>query len=289
MIEQTIDTLKMRPFITSVSSSLGKGISNVSSINKIGQLWRSYLKSREASAICQHFSSFFAFEVAKNNELKNAVYGLRHQVYCEELEYEDLRENRMETDEFDAYSDYCLVKHFASDCYAGTVRIVNPQDASQALPIQKYCSDTIKEGQFHPDNFDSNEICEISRLAVPEVFRRRKIDKFAGAATGNINRHTYSETELRCFPFIAIGLYFSAASLALQLGKKHAYVMMEPRLARNMRLVGIDFVQIGPVVNYHGRRAPYYINADLLYKNLNSGFKYMLNHIMDNVRQDLSA
>jgi N-acyl amino acid synthase of PEP-CTERM/exosortase system len=281
MITQAFETFKMRPLVNSVATA--------SSVKKLGNLWRSYLKSREATKICQHFSHFFAFEVAVNDELKSKVYGLRHKVYCDELHYEDARPNGMETDEFDTFSDYCLIKHFSSDSYAGTVRIVNPKQDGELLPIQKYCSDTITEHQFHPDNFGIDEICEISRLAVPDEFRRRRIDKFAGAATGNINRHTYSEKELRCFPFIAIGLYFAAASLALQLGKKHAYVMMEPRLARNMRLVGIDFVQIGPVVSYHGRRAPFYINADLLYKNLNSGFKYMLNHIMENVKQDLCA
>merc|ERR1712000_558751 len=104
---------------------------------------------------------------------------------------------------------------------------------------------------------------------------------------GAINTKTYSENELRCFPFIAIGLYFSAAALAMKQGIQHAYVMMEPRLARSMRFIGIKFDQIGPVIDYHGRRAPYYINQPILLKNLSRGFKTMLSHISRNVNKQL--
>ena len=109
------------------------------------------------------------------------------------------------------------------------------------------------------------------------------MDKFSGAAIGVINEHTYSENELRCFPFIAIGLYFSAAALVIHNDIKHTYVMMEPRLARSMRFIGIQFEQIGPVVDYHGKRAPYYINPTLLFHNLRPSFRVMLNDIQETI------
>jgi len=266
-------TKKTNQFFASLRKSLN-----------VKKTWGSILKIREANVICSHFTQFFTFNVANTESLEHQAYKIRHQVYCEELAYEPINENGLETDEFDTHSSYCLIKHSSSDLYAGTVRIVNSSvDNEEILPIEKYCLDTITELDYAPSNFPRGEICEISRLAVPSIFRRRQIDKFPGAATGNFNEKTYSEQELRCFPFIAIGLYFSAASLALKLGKKHAYVMMEPRLARNMGFVGIKFKQIGPVVNYHGRRAPYYINADLLYGNLSKGFKTMLSRIQKNI------
>ena len=55
--------------------------------------------------------------------------------------------------------------------------------------------------------------------------------------------------------------------------------MMEPRLARSLRFVGIPFQQVGPVVEYHGKRAPYYISRKLLMEGLSPGFKKMLHHI----------
>ncbi len=55
--------------------------------------------------------------------------------------------------------------------------------------------------------------------------------------------------------------------------------MMEPRLARSMGFVGIKFKQIGPVVDYHGKRAPYYINQELLKTKLSPSFLKMLTDI----------
>ncbi|WP_083822448.1 PEP-CTERM/exosortase system-associated acyltransferase [Brumicola nitratireducens] len=249
----------------------------------IKKSWGSYQKLKEAHEISYHFSQFLAPVIANSHHKKQCVYGLRHNVYCEELNFEPIKDDKQEIDEFDAFSEYCLIQHVHSEAFAGTVRVVSPMKEGELLPIEKYCMNTITDDNFSPTNFKRAEICEISRLAVPAAFRRRKADHFIGAATGNINKFIYSETELRCFPFIAVGLYFSAAALALKLDKKHAFVMMEPRLAKSMGYVGIKFKQIGPVVDYHGKRAPYYINADLLYSNLSKGFKVMLENIQEHI------
>ncbi|PFG11162.1 PEP-CTERM/exosortase system-associated acyltransferase [Marinobacter sp. LV10MA510-1] len=258
----------------------------------IRKAWSSLLKLREANATCGRFMQFFSFYIATTAELEREAYKIRHQVYCEELGWEALRESGEETDEFDTHAAYCLVRHRSSNVFAGTVRIVNSTEENrEALPIEKYCLDTITDLAYSPTNFPREDICEFSRLAVPSSFRRRQTDKFPGAATGSINVVQYSKNELRCFSFIAIGLYFSVASLAMKLGKKHAYVMMEPRLARNMGFVGIRFRQIGPVVDYHGRRAPYYINAELLHAHLARGFRMMLktsNTLLINSRRIIS-
>lgn len=250
--------------------------------------WGNYKKLREAQEISYHFSQFLTPVIANNDYKRECVYKLRHNVYCDELNFEPIKEDGLEIDEFDAYSEYSLIQHIKSKTFAGTVRVVNPKNAEQLLPIEKYCLDTITEKALSPSNFPRHEICELSRLAVPEAFRRRKSDKFIGAATGSINQFISSDTELRCFPFIAVGLYFSAAALSFKLGKKHAFVMMEPRLARSMGFVGIKFQQIGPVVDYHGRRAPYYISSEQLMSNLSRGFKSMLENIQQSVQmQDL--
>ena len=73
-----------------------------------------------------------------------------------------------------------------------------------------------------------------------------------------------------------MGLYLCAASIVIENDIKHTFVMMEPRLARSMKFIGIQFEQIGPAINYHGKRAPYYINPSLLMENLTPGFQMML-------------
>lgn len=245
----------------------------------VKKMWKNYQKLREAKVIAKHFSHYLAPQIASNDQLKQEAYKIRHGVYCDELAFEPTRENGMETDDFDAYSQHCLIKHIGSNSAAGTIRLVTPRKEAQLLPIEKYCMHSITNEELSPASMKRQEICEFSRLAVPAKFRRRQMDKYAGAATGVINESTYSENELRCFPFIAIGLYMSAASLGIGLGLKHAFVMMEPRLARSLGFIGIKFVQIGPAIDYHGKRAPYYINAELLFKNLSPGFRLMLEEI----------
>ena len=235
--------------------------------------------SRQASQIASHFNEYLRPEVAFTDSLRNESFKIRHNVYCEELKFEDIKQDGMEKDGFDLHSTHCLIRHRPTGAFAGTVRIVRADSKDQLLPIEKYCIHSISDEKVHPSDFPRHEICEISRLAVPAQFRKRAADKFSGSATGVINEHIYSEKELRCFPFIAVGLYLSAASITLQHGIQHCFVMMEPRLARSLRFVGIPFDQVGPVVEYHGKRAPFYISRELLMNGLSPGFKNMLKSI----------
>ena len=254
----------------------------------VSKLWKGYQKIREAAAISEHFSTYLAPQIAISEDLRTEVFKIRHNVYCEELAFEPVKESGLEMDDFDQFSVHCLIQHLSTHRNAGTVRMVIPRKKGQLLPLEKYCSHSIEHEEFAPHLLNRDEICEISRLAVPEQFRRRNTDNHDGAAVGVINEKTYSENELRCFPFIATGLYMSAASMAFGMGIKHAFVMMEPRLARSMRFIGIKFVKIGPTIEYHGQRAPYYISTEMLMTSLSPGFKAMLSDIQAVVNYQLA-
>ena len=71
----------------------------------------------------------------------------------------------------------------------------------------------------------------------------------------------------------------AAATMAMNTGVKHVFVMMEPRLARSMKFVGIKFHQLGEAIEYHGLRAPYYINPEIFMNNLSPGFKSLYHAI----------
>lgn len=189
------------------------------------------------------------------------------------MAFEDVRENGQETDEFDHQSIFSLIKHIPSETFTSCVRLVTSRGPEELLPIEKYCMSTITNEDLSPKRFNRTEIAEISRLAVKSDFRRRKVDNYKGSGTGIISEISYSETELRCFPFIAIGLYMAAATMGMNTGIRHFYVMMEPRLARSMKFIGITFQKLGEPVDYHGLRAPYYINPEIFMKNLSPGFK----------------
>lgn len=248
-----------------------------------------YKANQEAESIADHFIEFLRPEIAASEGLKKEVFNIRHNVYCEELAFEEENEEQQEMDEFDQQALFTVLQHRPSDRYTGTVRLVASNDESELLPIEKYCIDSIPDGPKHPGKFNRHEICEISRLAVRSEFRRRKADQFKGAATGAINEDSFSVQELRCFPFIAIGLYMSAASMADELGIKHVFVMMEPRLARSMRFVGINFEQLGKAVDYHGIRAPYYISPKDFINNLSPGFRSLYDRIDHDLGDQLAA
>ncbi|MGJ8680883.1 PEP-CTERM/exosortase system-associated acyltransferase [Paraglaciecola sp.] len=248
-----------------------------------------YAVNREVKTVAKHFSNYLTPIEALSNDCRDQAFHIRHDVYCKELKFEEENKDKMESDFFDTYSTHCLIQHLPTSNFAGTVRVVRPQKAGEIIPIQKYCLNSISPGKINPNDYQPHEICEISRLAVPSEFRKRQTDKFKGAATGVINQEVYSENELRCFPFIAVGLYLSAASIVIENGIKHTFVMMEPRLARSMRFVGIQFEQIGPTVDYHGKRAPYYINPSLLMQNLTPGFQLMLQGIRKSLNHSVKT
>lgn len=243
--------------------------------------------NNEAGSIAEHFTQFLQPEIALTPELREEVFKIRHNVYCEELEFEDVKEGGMEKDDFDDQSIFTLIKHKPSDKYTSCVRLVRSRSEEELLPIEKFCLNSIENKSLSPQNFPRSEVCEISRLAVKADFRRRKADKFKGSAIGVISEETYSETELRCFPFIAIGLYMAAATMAIDSGMKHVYVMMEPRLARSMKFIGITFQQLGKPIDYHGIRAPYYINPEIFMTNLSSGFAALYLSIEKDINKQL--
>lgn len=243
--------------------------------------------SPATDSLSTHFTEFLKPVVAMNQCLKEESFRIRHHVYCEELGFEPESDTGLETDEFDSRSLFALIKHRPSNTFTSCVRIITSSSPDELLPIEKFCQGAITDEAFNPQNFERKTIAEISRLAVKESFRRRKADKFIGSAIGGVNESNYSETELRSFPFIAMGLYMSAAILSKSFGITHLYIMMEPRLARSMKFLGIKFQQLGEPVNYHGLRAPYYITPEDFIKNLAPNFRILFNIIEKDITAQL--
>lgn len=237
---------------------------------------RSQLANDEASFIARHFGRYLQPEIASTANLKQEVYRLRHQVYCEELHFENEKPDHIETDDFDNRAVHCCIRHLASQTLAGTVRLLTCNNPSDLLPIQQFCGHALTHQLFHPNQFLPREICEISRLAVPATFRKRQVDQFEGGATGAINEASFSAQELRFFPYIAISLYLSAIAMTYKTRRYHTFVMMEPRLARSLNFVGIRFNQVGPAIEYHGKRAPFYIDSRTIRADLSPGYRQLL-------------
>lgn len=249
----------------------------------------STMASQEAQTISEHFSMYLKPHIARTELQKQDVYRLRHQVYCEELQFEEIKDGYIETDEFDQRSIHCYIRHLSSTQLAGTVRLITSADTNELLPLEQFCLHAVTNETLHPRNFRRDEVCEMSRLAVPATFRKRQVDKKREIATGAFDIENYSETELRCFPFIAVSLYMSAAAMSYKTKRYHVFVMMEPRLARSLNYVGINFIQLGEPIEYHGQRAPYYIDSRTLKHTMAPGYVKLLEIIEAELYSDEKA
>ncbi|MDE1464595.1 PEP-CTERM/exosortase system-associated acyltransferase [Spartinivicinus poritis] len=221
------------------------------------------------NAIVDHFYQYFKPVLASNLSLVQHAYRIRCDVYCKELKFEPDTTSDFETDDFDHYAQHVLIEHLSSQSHAGCVRLVVPpkNNRDAQLPLEKYCYEALDKSIVDIDSFERGTFGEISRLAVKSQFRRRSGDSKTPTGAPEVKQTNQAE-ERRNFPFIAVSLYLSVTAIAKLNEIEHVFVMMEPRLAKHLGMMGITFQQIGPVVDYHGRRAPYYINEGIFHKNL---------------------
>jgi N-acyl amino acid synthase of PEP-CTERM/exosortase system len=214
--------------------------------------------------LAEHFYKYFSISNADTIDKKNAVFKLRYDVYCTELGFEKNAPENSEKDQFDDYSKYVLIRHKASGAYAGCVRLVTPppHDLQALLPFEVNCSQS-----FDPQKVsflregENVQVGEVSRLAVASMFRLRRSD---AKSPDGINPEQMSQEiidEMRYFPLIAVALFFSATSIAVCQNLKYAVVMMEPALARLLNRSGINFIQLGETMDYHGQRALFYTDG----------------------------
>ncbi|MEH8018681.1 PEP-CTERM/exosortase system-associated acyltransferase [Rheinheimera muenzenbergensis] len=202
-------------------------------------------------------NSFHCFAAESVLE-KNAVYRLRHKVYCEELNFEPIRENGMESDSFDTNSMHLGIEHALSAKMVGTVRVITSANSQELLPVESNFGNTITHAELNPGAFQREQICEISRLAVPDFVRckLRSGDMFT------------DEQQAQSGSLVAISLYLLASVLCEQEGRFHCFVMFEHKMARALRKIGIHFSQVGDFTEYHGLRAVHYLDVRTLNETL---------------------
>lgn len=232
------------------------------------------------SPLAPLFESYFSVVPATTGNLLEKVYQLRHQVYCDELGYEQQRASQLEHDEYDKRSIHCLLFHKSSQTYVGCIRLIlaDSQKPDMPFPFKHAC------GESFEWDFDSSAATsrrkygEISRLAIAAKFRRRR-GEASVADGGSEGLDASSEDERRLFPSVALGLYVAITAMGLNLGLDGVFAMMEPRLARQLRRFGILFQQIGAEIEHRGIRAPFFISRDMLFNNLKPECRVLLGNI----------
>lgn len=234
--------------------------------------------------LASHFDRFFEALPATDEATRREVFRLRFAVYCEEHGYEapSTFPDGEEHDAYDNDSSFALIRHRASGRAAGCVRLItNERTVDLRFPFEQLCS-----GKLDPQFIDlvhlaRDRMGEISRLAVHQDFRRRRNDggdSSPAAADAQASEIYYGG--VRRYPLVAMGLFLSASALALNAGLEQALVVMEPRLARLLGGAGIPFNQVGDVITYRGRRAPFRITREELLGNLHPECKGLLERLV---------
>lgn len=202
------------------------------------------------------FSSYFEVRPALDDAGRNQVYAIRHEVYCEELGYEAMREDRKESDEYDRHSVHCLLRTSdESHTLVGCTRLVlaRPEDPDYPLPFEKACKANLDCHTVDSRTLPRDTIAEVSRLAVRPTYRRRRGEKHTDAI---LKDRDFGSGDSPRFPFIPVGLYLGTMALAECYGIQKVFVITEPRLAAHLCRLGFSIVEIGPPIEHRGTRVP---------------------------------
>lgn len=222
-----------------------------------------------ASSASEQFKENFDVVLADTPELVDEALALRYQIYCLERGYEDPNCNpgQRERDEYDTRSVHAVVRHRAGG-YAGVVRLVLADAAApeRPFPIEAHCAEQFFAGV--PEQIRElprAQIAEISRFAVMKDFRRRSTEhRFVHGLSPHVAYTDADEDAARtrrAMPQVTVGLFAAIARLSVRENITHWFAVMEPTLLRLVGRFGIRFTEIGPAVQYHGRRVPSLANA----------------------------
>jgi N-acyl amino acid synthase of PEP-CTERM/exosortase system len=201
------------------------------------------------------FSKYFRAVPALDDELRQAVFRIRHAVYCEELGYEPVRADGLESDDFDGQSIHCLLQSVRDGEYVGCVRIVLPKadDPRSALPFERLCGPSLDAALVGSALLARTNIAEVSRLAVINKYRRRKGERKAPAA---IDEKDFGTPDRPRFPYVAAGLYLGMIAQARRQGIDTLFMLTERRLARQLARLGVNLRKVGAEVEHRGLRYP---------------------------------
>ena len=234
------------------------------------------------------FKENFEIVPALSNALKEEVYRVRHQVYCEDLGFEPARSDKRETDEHDHNSLHLLMRNIQTQEFIGCTRIVRPrpEDPHYQLPFEKTCVNVLDRSIIDPAKLPRHSIAEVSRLAVIARYRRRK-----GESTSAINtsQGDFGTPKLPRFPYIPIGLYLGTTELARLNGIDTLFVLTEERLASHFGKLGVKLQVIGGPVEHHGKRMPSMMSVKGIINDIRSIIRPLYHTIAADIERGLTS
>lgn len=240
-------------------------------------------KMVELTTLHRHFQDYFRVVPAVTERLVEESQRIRHQVYCEELGWEPVKEDGLEQDYYDQYSVHCLLRSVSRESFVGCIRLVLPTDdgIGLSLPLQKACGGKLFPGHPDPVALANREVAEVSRLAITSDFRRRRHEK------GKVVSFPEQETGLsdrRKFPYIPVALYLGMMEIATQRNINSLYFLTEPLLAKHFGRLGGELELIGEGIEHRGLRKPYLMDVEKVMRKVRLVLRPLIRVIRNDIK-----
>ncbi|MCW5599796.1 MAG: PEP-CTERM/exosortase system-associated acyltransferase [Nitrosomonas sp.] len=234
------------------------------------------------------FKEYFEIIPASSKELKNEAYRIRHQVYCEDLNFEPLRSNGFETDEYDSSALHLLIRSIKFDMFIGCTRIIRPKaiNLHAPLPFEKICTNSLNRSIVDPTQLPRNKIAEVSRLAVIASFRRRKDE---AKKPINISDEDFGKPQdpHSRFPYIPLGLFIGTIELARLNNIDYLFMLTEERLANHFGKLGAHNQIIGAPIEHRGTRIPSMVYIEEIVRNMRPIFRPLYQVISTDISKNV--
>jgi N-acyl amino acid synthase of PEP-CTERM/exosortase system len=226
----------------------------------------------EIPAPANNFEQYFEIVPAFSPALKEEVFRLRHQVYCEDLGFEPRRPDHRESDPYDAQSLHLLIRSVHSGEFVGCTRIVraHSHDTQRAMPFEQVCASAIDRAIVDPATLPRHAVGEISRLSIIARYRRRKGEARQPAP---ITDEAFDKFPRPRFPYLLVGLYLGTIELARLNDIETLFVLTDQRLASHLGRIGVEIRTIGMPVEHHGMRIPSMMRTSSILQNLKPLFR----------------
>jgi len=230
------------------------------------------------------FKQYFEIVPVHSEALKDEVYRVRYQVYCEDLKFEPERSDKRETDEYDRNSLHLLIRSVKTNEFVGCTRLIRPppENPYSLLPFEEACADTLDRSIIDPARLSRQSIAEVSRLAVVASYRRRKGE--SGSAI-TLSTEGFGTQQMPRFPYIPIGLYLGTTELARLSGIETLFVLTENRLAAHFNKLGFQLQFIGEPIEHHGTRLPSMMSVSTIIGNMRSNLRPLYQTIASDIER----
>ena len=208
------------------------------------------MNSQSDSDLSALYDSHFTVVPADTDDLLDAAYALRYQVYCVEHPFENpaLQRDERERDEHDGQAVHSVLIAKSSGNVVGCVRLILPQQNGLSLPIRSLLGNAERA---RLDTFDVHRTAEISRYAIAKGYRRRHGESLYPDVESPLTNDLR-----RLVPHMSLGLLRGVGQLAARHGMQTVCAAMAPPLMRLLERFGLVFERLGPPVDYHGTRQP---------------------------------